>query len=348
MWWFCIIAAAIRNASKGAELDLFLAQYLDDSLIISEASRAQDDVDRLRGLIVDLGFSVNKKKLAAEGTPADSVVYIGIEVDVQAMQYRVGAERLQEIRELTTEWCSRSRCTRRELESLLGKLGFVTAVTRFGRLFVNQLLAALRGLKAPGHRTRVTREMKADLAWWRDFLPTFNGIAAIPEFRRAVVDLDIASDASGWGFGAHCGDEFFIGAWTDAERAASDINVRELWTVVMAVAAFGASWSGKRVKFLIDNQATIEWIAGWRVASVAAGHLLRELYTLLVHFDIELVPEYINTKANVRADALSRNDLAAFLALSGAAATQVQIPASARRPFANSASIRLRALQRTC
>ena len=90
VWWFCIIAAAIRNASKGAELDLFLAQYLDDSLIISEASRAQDDVDRLRGLIVDLGFSVNKKKLAAEGTPADSVVYIGIEVDVHFIDIYTG------------------------------------------------------------------------------------------------------------------------------------------------------------------------------------------------------------------------------------------------------------------
>ena len=84
------------------------------------------------------------------------------------------------------------------------------------------------------------------------------------------------------------------------------------------------------------------------MASVAAGHLLRALYKLLVQFDIELAPEYINTKANVRADALSRNDLAAFLALSGAAATQVPVPVSARRPFANSASIRLRTLPRTC
>ena len=147
------------------------------------------------------------------------------------------------------------------------------------------------------------------------------------------VDLDVASDAAGWGFGAHCGDMFIQGKWSDEERDRYDINIRELWTVAMAVDAFRDEFRGKRVRFLIDNQATIEWIRGWKAAPPAAGIVLRFLHRVMVDGDIELNVDYINTKANVRADALSRDEFATFASVAGALTSQVRVPPRARLLF---------------
>ena len=53
----------------------------------------------------------------------------------------------------------------------------------------------------------------------------------------------------------------------------------------------------------------------------------------MVDNDIELNVDYINTKANVRADALSRDDFATFASVAGAHPPQVQVPLRARHLF---------------
>ena len=63
---------------------------------------------------------------------------------------------------------------RKDLESLIGKLQFVTACVRPGRIFISRLLNTLRGLPAGVHSAEF--EMCKDIEWWKKFLTKYNGV----------------------------------------------------------------------------------------------------------------------------------------------------------------------------
>ena len=345
VFWFGVFSLAIRRC--GRDLGAFWSVYVDDILGIEEASRAQASLDLLLEVITDIGFTVQERKVEP---PTQVIEYIGFIVDLGRLEFRISAKRLAEIRALVESWHGRTRASRRDLERLVGKLLFCVEIARVARLFVERLLTAMRGLARPSHRCHITREMRLDLEWWRDFLPSWSARAAIPEVEPPVMDMDLASDASFVGWAAHCrgldGAPIFIaGTWSAAERrelerkgSGMDINVAELHTAVMAVSAFAPALAGRRVRFLIDNQAAVGWIRGWRASSGRAAHLLRMLFSVLARFDIVLEPEYIRSEDNVRADALSRLDFALFLAVSAGlyrdrAPVQLPVAPAVRRPW---------------
>ena len=72
-------------------------------------------------------------------------------------------------------WPQFSTFTRRQLQSLLGKLSFVTACVRPGWIFMSHLLHRLRSLPYKQSRFPFTSDMLSDIDWWLSFLPCFNG-----------------------------------------------------------------------------------------------------------------------------------------------------------------------------
>ena len=58
----------------------------------------------------------------------------------------ISPERLIEIRTLVSEWLKKTHATSKELQSLLGKLSFVSSCVRPGRIFVQRLLSFLRAI----------------------------------------------------------------------------------------------------------------------------------------------------------------------------------------------------------
>ena len=87
-----------------------------------------------------------------------------------------------------------------ELQSLLGYLPFCAKAVPIGRGFLRRLFDATRGDHSNNslhHRPlpiRMTADMCADLHWWRDFLPAWNGIFLIIQERRRIF---LWTDASG-------------------------------------------------------------------------------------------------------------------------------------------------------
>ena len=307
---YCLFSAAMRR--WGHDLDQLLAIYMDDIFGIAQEDDADAALQRIIDMVLDCGFTVQPKKIVP---PASVVEYIGVIVDLERLEYRISPERLAATMALLRDWRQRRRASRRELESIVGKLAWIAQLVPFARLFIHRLLGAMRGLHRAHHRVRITREMRLDLAWWEEYLPEFNGVPILPETLEAF-DLDFATDASGWGYGAHLQELYFCGQWSAAEADRYDINVRELWTVFMAVDAFRERLRGRRVRVLIDNQAAVAWLTGWRTASDDAARLLRRFFVVLAQEGITLLPEYIATDDNVRADALSRDALSLFLAVS--------------------------------
>ena len=97
------------------------------------------------------------------------------------------------------------------------------------------------------------------------------------------------------------------GYWT-SEEAEDHITLNELRAVTRAVTTFRSQLEGKTVQHFEDNMGVVHIINGLTTRSPAIMAELRLLWRVLDLNGINLLTEYINTKENVQADALSRLD----------------------------------------
>ncbi|XRB20410.1 reverse transcriptase domain-containing protein [Pseudoscourfieldia marina] len=97
------------------------------------------------------------------------------------------------------------------------------------------------------------------------------------------------------------------GYWT-SEEAEDHITLNELRAVTRAVTTFRSQLEGKTVQHFEDNMGVVHIINGLTTRSPAIMAELRLLWRVLDLNGINLLTEYINTKENVHADALSRLD----------------------------------------
>ena len=97
--------------------------------------------------------------------------------------------------------------TKRELESLVGKLGHAARVVPPGKTFMRRMFELMSTARKPHHRVRLSREFQSDLAWWSTFLDTWNGVSIIRDRTREQASRHIWTDASG---------SFGCGAWDPA------------------------------------------------------------------------------------------------------------------------------------
>ena len=114
--------------------------FLDDFGGAEIPAKAQEAEDALDGLLDDVGLDQahKKKKRGATRMP-----YLGVLFDSQKLTMEVEPERLAELRELFQVWMGKSVATRKELESLAGKLNFVAKCVRPGRAFMNRMYDVL-------------------------------------------------------------------------------------------------------------------------------------------------------------------------------------------------------------
>ena len=133
--------------------------------------------------------------------PTYEMVFLGVLFDTQALTLQVSNERLQEAMELLGEWTARTHATRKQVQSIMGKLSFMAACVRPGRLFISRILDFLRGLPNTG-KHELTNSVKKDLFWWRAFLPQYNGFSMMPMENWSLPGEVFASDACLEGCGA--------------------------------------------------------------------------------------------------------------------------------------------------
>ncbi len=90
---------------------------------IEKAHLAQFAFLTLRGILRKIVVWKNLNTKACE--PATKMIFIGILFDSVKMSLEVTPERLQEIRTLVSAWLRKSNATKKEVQSLIGKLSFV-------------------------------------------------------------------------------------------------------------------------------------------------------------------------------------------------------------------------------
>ena len=253
--------------------------------------------------------------MAAHKTEGPSTVlaFLGILVDTDRFELRLPPDKLARLQETLRSWSGKRSCTRKELESLLGRLSHAATVVRQGRTFLRQLFPLLSLDRAPHHYIRLNAGARADLLWWRLFLRGWNGTSFFP---AATPSVEVVSDASGsYGCGAFSlAHGWFQIEWPESWQSVS-IAGKELAPIVVAAALWGHQWRRSRVLFRSDNMAVITILNTCTARDPFLMHLLRCLVFYAASFRFHFMSEHIPGERNIAADAISRNNLSLFTSL---------------------------------
>ena len=261
---------------------------------------------RFQDLFDELGLQSPPEK---DCRPSTRMICLGILVDTEKMLFEVPADRLSDLKTELLQWTQFSTFTRRQLQSLLGKLSFVTACVWPGQIFMSRLLNRLRSLPSKPSRFPVTSDMLSDIDWWLTFLPHFNGSAMIALRLRDFHDVLFTCDSLHRG-GATCFDECNSFAFPrDIEELAWHINALELFVLVLAVKIWAPKLAGSRFQISCDNDAAVQVVRSGRTRDAFMQRWLRQLWLTSARYDLDLHVSHIPGDQNVFADCLSRWDV---------------------------------------
>ena len=161
-------------ARKGFDLTIV---YLDDFLIISKSKDVcAEALKTLILLLRKLGFMIHWGKVV---DPTTCITFLGIELDSVKMALRLPEEKLLALKEELQGSLGRNRFTKRQLQSLAGRLSWAASVVKGGRVFLRRIFNTIGALRHNAHRVRITSEVRKDLLWWSNFISSFNGRSAL-------------------------------------------------------------------------------------------------------------------------------------------------------------------------
>ena len=181
---------------------------------------------------------------------------------------------------MLVKWSSRKHCMKRRLQSLIGKLHFISSVCRPGRTFVRCMIDLLSKVSHFSHHIRLTIAFRKDIHWWQAFLTSWNGCSFFyQDTWLPNSSLELFTDASHAAFGA-----YFTGEWFSCSFSAHriplsrSITFMELYAITAAVSAWAPSLASHNVMFHCDNQSVVHILSSGTSRCKHIMSMLRYLF----------------------------------------------------------------------
>ena len=286
---------------------LRIHQYLDDWLLRApsrEIGLLHTQV--LLSLCHELGWLVNLKK--SELNPQQVFTFVGYRFDLLTGRVLPTQERWASLRQKLLFLKARDSCTVRQFMSLIGLLTATEKQVRSGRLHMRPIQWHLkRHWQVPEVLEKVIPlppSLQPHLDWWLDEENVLRGQPLHPLSHA----LQLFTDASNEGWGAHLGDSTARGVWSEVESQLH-INFLELKAVFLALKSFEPLCLNQIVLVATDNTTVVAYInkqGGMKSGSLCA--LLWRLLSWCHPRGIVLRARHIPGRLNVIADKLSRHN----------------------------------------
>ena len=230
--------------------------YLDDFYGTEHPSLAHQAFSRLGQLFLQLGLDSSPEK---DLPPSTSMICLGILVDTAAFTLEVPTTRLEDLLAELTTWQAVNSFTKRQLQSLLGKLSFVTACVKPGRIFMARLLNSLREYKRPAsHRYPISAAMLLDIQWWLVFLSQFPRVSLIKPSSWDFESFNFSTDACLHGGSAVCHTDCISFVFPNCIAPSTlHINALELFTIIVALKHWAPQLQGHKFVVACDNSAAV-------------------------------------------------------------------------------------------
>ena len=173
-----------------------ILHYLDDYIMVQESYDACNNfISSFHTAADRLGIPLAEEKQVG---PTQCLTFLGIELDSSRMSPRLPASKRDSLLADLPRWLDRRKCTKRELQSIIGSLSFACKVVPAGRTFLRRLIDLFTSVKRPHHHIYLNSSAQADFQWWLDFLLRWDGVSLFPEEHWSDADhLYLFTDASG-------------------------------------------------------------------------------------------------------------------------------------------------------
>ena len=157
------IAQRISNAIKyiHEKVGYSLLNYVDDLLAAETKQRATRAFNHLEQLLKDIRIDTAPDKIVP---PTTRIEFLGVTFDSQTMTIEVTPDRIKEMLAELNGWTTKSTATRKEVESLIGKLQFASKCIKPGRTFIARMLKWLRHMDRHKQYS-IPKEAHKDIAW---------------------------------------------------------------------------------------------------------------------------------------------------------------------------------------
>lgn len=289
------------------EHDFHVLNYLDDFAGVEVSDRANQAFEFLGSILASLGLGESEAKAVA---PTTSIEFLGIRFDTMSMTMEVTPRRLSQTISEVSCWLNKERAKLRELQSLIGKLSFVSKCSKPARVFMNRLLNMVRDVENKNIWFTLSSEMKKDLQWWAHLLPQYNGISLLDKGVWSNPDEVLSSDACPSGCGGVIGKEAYRASFPlFIVKENLHINALEILAVMVALKLWKEKVTGKLVTIFCDNSATVAVINTGRSRDVFMQACVREIVYFQTIYDFQLRAVHLAGSCNRMADALSRYEL---------------------------------------
>ena len=190
----------------------------------------------LSSLLLELGLEESSEKAVS---PSTTMLYLGVEYDTIKMEMRIGQDKCKELKDDLKTWYRKTVATKQELQSILGKLMWISRAVRHSRAFINRIISEIKKLTAQKQKITLSQDVRKDLLWWFKFMEVFNGIELIiPN----DVSINIAGDACPMGLGAWNLDsqEYYSGLFPlHLQDPQIPIHVIEFVCIIVSVKLWG-------------------------------------------------------------------------------------------------------------
>ena len=278
--------------------------YLDDFLVTGDTfGECLHAYNVLIALLRNLGFNINWKKVC---DPTTSLTYLGVQIDTVRGTLSLPEQKAVSLRRDIVHFIQRKRVTRRQLESLVGKLQWASCVIPWGRSHTRYIYDVIATIRDPRHKHIVDSALRDDLQWWLKWLVVGNHTRLIWDDRPVY---HVYTDACTEGAGVFCPE----GDWAYARWEMDlphihphHINVKEMAAVCIAASRWCQKWENKRVVIHTDSQVVKAVINGGVSHNRMCMFLLKELCFLALKYNFSIIAEYIPGELNVISDSISR------------------------------------------
>ena len=201
----------------------------------------------------------------------------------------------------------KTKLTKWELQSLIGKLNFACRVIYGGHTCLRWIIDFCNKLVKPNHLIRLNSHVKAELYWWINYVETFNGFTKIIDqslLPQHVFSIDACPTGGEAQFGC---DWFYLNSWEADFPYFSNLHINklEVFTVYLAIQRW-KEFKNKWIVIYVDNSCTLTWISKGTANALRVVMLwLRDIFWFSAISNFRITARYINTSDNVNSDTIS-------------------------------------------
>ena len=296
---FQMTSDAILHIMKRHDCKIFA--YIDDFVIVSEKGNAMRHFQALFDLFTELGLPMNQNKLSP---PTRTLTCLGVTIDLDKNSIYIEKSKMEQIYKECLLTRAKKSLTRRQYQSLLGKLIYIHKCVKPARIFVNRILSLFR--ESPGaKKIKLTSEFFMDLDWFISFLPKFSGSSKI--FKPNIKDMNsLHVDACMTGIGGIWADRVYAAPVPTYVDFQPNITHLEMLNVLVAMRLWAKDWTGSVVTLHCDNLAVVQVVNSGKTRDKFLNACIRHIWFITAIYDIDLQLTHIQGHKNVIADSLSR------------------------------------------